>query len=796
MRFRHHSAESLDAAARLLAGEGDGARAVAGGTDLLGLIKDRVHPGRIEALVDLKTVAGLSGVTERDGEIVLGSLTRLRDVERDPLLRERWPALAEAARSVASPQIRNMGTVGGNICQEPRCWYYRAPDDTFHCARKGGRYCNAFTGDGRYHSIAGSVKVSTRPCTGACPGEVEIPEYMELLRTGDEDGAARRLLARNALPAVTGRVCPHTCEDECNRGLFDEAVSVREVERWLGDLVLSRPELAGEPAAPSGRRVAVVGSGPAGLSAAYYLRLKGHGVTVFERAAQLGGMLRYGIPEYRLPRPVLDGSLSLLEGLGVEFRAGVSLGETLDLAALRAEFDRVFVATGAWGLPRIGLDGEDELGTGLAFLTAVAEGDRRAPGPRVLVIGGGSVAMDVAVTARRLGAEHVTVACLETCDEMPALVEEVEEALAEGIELVPSCGPARVLREDGRVVGMELVRCTSVFDEQACFAPAFDESVRTTIEADEVILAVGQRVQTHVLGAAGLTAEGGCLPAHPRTQRTTLAGVYAGGDVATGPSTVIAAMGAGRRAAEAIDADLRSEAGTAAEDSAVPVDTEAVVLQSFDPASARPSPRYDGALLPVEARTVCGEDSCTADIGTVLAEAARCFNCGCVAVTPSDLAPVLVALDASVVTTARSIPAADFFAAGLATSTVLGPGELVCEVRLPSSGSGWRSAYEKFRLRKAIDFPIVSAAVALREEGGRVAAARVVVGAAAPVPLRVAVVEDALVGLEPGAAGLAGAARAAAEEWAAACLPLAPAAYKAKVAVALIVRAVERAARS
>ena len=790
--FSHRSATSLTEAVALLVDAAGQARVVAGGTDLLGLIKDRVHAGTPETLIDLKTIAGLDDLKERDGVLSLGSLLRLSALECEPLVRERYRALAQAAHAIASPQLRNMGTVGGNISQEPRCWYYRAAEDAFHCARKGGRYCNAFTGDSRYHSIAGSMKVDTRPCTAACPGAVEIPEYMELLRAGDVDGAARRLLARNPLPAVTGRVCPHPCEDDCNRGLFDDAVSVREVERFLGDRVLDRPELLGTPAPVSGRSVAVVGAGPAGLAAAYYLRLRGHGVTVFERAEKPGGMLRYGIPAYRLAPEVVDRAAGLLEALGIEFRCGSALGEGIGLEELRADHDAVFVATGAWALPRIGLDGEDELPAGLHFLTEVAEGERRVPGPRVLVIGGGSVAMDVAVSARRLGAGQVTVACLETCDEMPALLEEVEQALAEGIELVPSCGPARLLRRDDRVVGMELVRCTSVFDDQCCFAPSFDESDRTTVEADEVILAVGQRVEAEMLAGAGLTLDGGRLAADPETRMTSLDGVFAGGDVTTGPATVIAALGAGRRAAESIDAYLGAAARSASGGSIGDTRPE---LQTFDPACAEPSSRCAAAATVPGERTLCDEDSCTVPRRQAECEAQRCFNCGCIAVTPSDLAPVLVALEGTVITTRRELSAADFFAVGPASSTALAPDELVTEVRLPAPAAGLRSWYEKFRLRRSIDFPIVSVAVALHVDDGRVAAARVVLGAAAPVPWRVTEVEAALVGRDASPVGLAAAAREAAAEWARQCTPLRPNAYKVKIAGALIARAVESAAR-
>ena len=375
------------------------------------------------------------------------------------------------------------------------------------------------------------------------------------------------------------------------------------------------------------------------------------------------------------------------------------------------------MATGAWALPRIGLEGEEELPAALDFLKDVAQGERRVPGPRVLVIGGGSVAMDVAVSARRLGAAQVTVACLETCAEMPALLEEVDAALAEGIELVPSCGPARLLRRDDEVVGVELVRCTSVLDEQCCFAPSFDESDRTTVAADEVILAVGQRVDGETLATAGLTLDGGRLAIDPQTLMTNLDGVFAGGDVTTGPATVIAAFGAGRRAAEAIDDYL---VGGPHEASAGATGDGHPGFQAFDPMCAQSTPRCVATATPPAERTLCDEDSCTVPEREALCESERCFNCGCIAVTPSDLAPVLVALSGTIVTTRRELAAADFFAVAPSSSTVLDPGELVTEVRLPAPAAGLRSWYEKFRLRKTIDFPIVSVAVVLQVDDGRV----------------------------------------------------------------------------
>jgi len=781
--FEHVSAPSLDVAVSMLGVYGGTAAVIAGGTDLLGTLKDNIHEAYPQALVNVKAMPGLSYVNSSKDGLRIGALTTLHEIATNPDLRERYGMLAEAARLVGSPQIRRMGTIGGNICQEPRCWYYRYPDNTFHCIRKGGEICNALTGQNQFHSIFGAMRSELPRCNGACPAEVDMPTYMHLIRQGDLSGAASLLLKANPIPAITGRVCPHFCEEACNRGEFDEAVSIRGVERFLGDYILEKASELMVPAGrESGKTVAIVGSGPAGLSAAYYLRRRGHGVVIFDRLHEPGGMLAYAIPAYRLPGDVVERVATAMEGMGVQFRLRVDVGDDVSLDQLRNEFDSVFLATGAWGHPSIGVEGEELTRPGLRLLTDVRLGLQEAPKKRVVVIGGGSVAVDVAITMRRLGAEKVTLVCLECREEMPALEEEIEEALEEGIKLLPSWGPTRILERDGKVAGVELVRCTSVFDENACFAPAFDGSVTHTVEADQVMMAVGQKVDASFLsGDWSELLRAGVVVADPITQATDVPGVFAGGDVTSGRGTVVEAIAAGRRAAAAIDQHLRG-VDVRGEDEQ-PIQTKSLLTFSRDALSR--TDRTQVRRLPPSSRALQIEDALGFGASDAEREADRCFNCGCVAVSPSDLAPTLIALDATIQTTKRTVKAEDFFGVGQARSTTLGQDELVREILIPALKANSRQVFLKFRLRNSIDFPVVAVAVVIAKQGDKVSDARIVLGAVAPIPLRITEAEDFLKGrvLDEGVAETA--ASIALQDVA----PLAKNAYKVQVAKALVRRA-------
>lgn len=779
--FQYVPANSLQAAETLLREHGEKAAVIAGGTDLLGALKDAIHDTPPELLIGLKPATDLRYVHIEAGGVRIGGLTTLAEICQHPVLRQTYPLLAEAAQSVASPQIRNVATVAGNLCQEPRCWYYRNPDNTFDCLRKGGKTCDALFAENRYHSIFGGMCVSAAPCVSGCPIHNDIPAYMARLRAGEIHEAAGILLRTNPLPAITGRVCPHTCESDCNRYGYDEPVSIRDVERFLGDYVLEHaPAFYRPPAVESGRRVAIVGAGPAGLTAAYFLRQAGHTVTVLDQMPRAGGMLTYSIPAYRMPKDVMAAQVHALEGMGIRFELGAPLGgDSASLQDLRERYESVFLATGLWKGRSLRLDKGELLDSGLAFLIGVQTGGSELPhvGERVLVIGGGSVAVDVALTARRLGAKEVTMACLECLEEMPAIAEDVEQALEEGIIILPSWGPQKVLEQDGRLTGMELVRCTAVFDRDGRFAPFFDASVTSTVTADQVLVAIGQSADTSYV-EPWLGTERGLLVADRLTGATAMPGVFAGGDVTGSSATMVQAMASGQRAAASIDAYFSSTQPKSIPPGHARLDINGAALPS--------SERVHAPRLPVAQRALFTEDCGPLLPDEVERESTRCANCGCVAVSASDLAPALIALRATVVTTQRRLPAEDLFTAAESGTTVLAADELIREIEIPAPPPGSYQTYRKFRIRNAIDFPIVGVAFCAEMREGRFHDARVVLGAVAPVPLAAREVEALLEGQAPGEALALEAAALAVRD----AQPLARNRPKVEVLKALVRRAV------
>jgi NADPH-dependent glutamate synthase beta subunit-like oxidoreductase/CO/xanthine dehydrogenase FAD-binding subunit len=737
-RFEHINATSIKEAVSILRRHGQKAWVMAGGTDVIGTLRFDVLRDHPEAIVNLKTIPGLDYIREEDGLLKIGALTRLEDIATSPVARSRYTALSQAAGRTASPHVREMGTIGGNICQLIRCWYFRSEDNRFDCIRKGGKACHAAVGDNRYHSIFGAARVCPPPCTINCPAGNDMPSYLSSIRDGNPRQAAGILLNSNPLAAITGRVCPHTCEKDCNRNELDESLSIRSIERFMGDYILANSaKLFKAPKKETGKKVAVVGSGPAGLSAAYYLRQLGNSVTIYEALEEAGGVLTYGIPPYRLPKAIVKKQVRAIKGTGVKFKLGVNVGKDIALKTLQKKYDAVFCATGAWQQPSLGLNDEELLTPGLEFLGQVNRGLRKISAEKVLVVGGGSVAIDVAVSTLRLGAKAVTMACLESESEMPALKEEVEQALKEGIKLMPSWGPLKVLKTSGKLSGLQMMRCTSVYDSQHKFAPTYDKTVTEKVEADQVILAIGQRPDLSYV-ESGLKTNRGLIAVDPETQSTVLAGVYAGGDATiSGPLSVVAAVASGRRAAESINRYLGGRARLKAEKKVEHLTRCSDYLQKL---SRVKTPELDLSALGLDREDILGLDASSVEI-----EAQRCLNCGCDGVNPSDMAPALVALDARIVTTKRTIRAEDFWAADQGVRpTVLGGDEIITEIQIPRPAPGSSSAFIKFALRKSIDFPIVNCAAAIESRGGIVRSARVCLNAVYSNPYRALKAEEAI----------------------------------------------------
>jgi len=420
------------------------------------------------------------------------------------------------------------------------------------------------------------------PCIIACPAGIDVPGYLGLVAQGKVNEAYALIREKVPFPGILGRVCTHPCEDACRRGdVFSQPIAICALKRYVAD---NTDEVAGQVSGiekDTGHKVAILGAGPAGLTAALYLRKKGHQVTVFEARSEPGGMMRFGIPDYRLPREVVDKEIKQILDLGIELQTEKEAGRDFDLDQLRAEgYGAVFLAVGAQLSRKIDLEGAnlDDVFWGVDFLCEVNEGKDIALKDKVLVVGGGNVAVDVALTALRVGAKEVTLACLESRKEMPANPWEIEMALEEGVKLMPSWGPHRIIGDNGKVSGMELLRCTSVFDEEGNFSPTF-ANIKETVAADQVILAIGQAPDLSFVEDKGpLRVEKGLIGIDEETQKTDAQGVFAGGDIAKAPSTIIDAIAAGRRAASSIDMFLGGDGN---------IEETLVEMQPLEPATGR-----------------------------------------------------------------------------------------------------------------------------------------------------------------------------------------------------------------
>lgn len=743
-KFRFVNAVSFDQAGDMLKKDDGRAVVIAGGTDLLHGFKDNIYDKYPEVVVNLSSIDEASYIKTNIDTVNIGALTTLHDIESNKLLKEQYTVLAQAASTVATPQIRNTGTISGNICQEPRCWYYRNAENMFTCTRKGGDLCNAMMGHNEIHSIFGAMRVKSTPCVVNCPAGNNIPEYFSEIREGNYMEASKILLETNPIPAITGRVCPHPCEDNCNRIIYDEAVSVKSVERFIGDFIFEHhSELIPKKDAVTGKKIAIIGSGPAGLSAAFYLKNMGHSICVFDQMPEVGGMLRYGIPAYRLSSDIIDKQVKVFKDIGIEFVLNTEIGKSVKLAEIREDYDAVFLATGAWKNSPANIDEEDKTISAMKFLKDVALGESPKIGDKVIVIGGGNVAIDAAITARRLGAKEVTIVYRRTQDEMPCIKDDLEQALCEDINLKTNWAPNKVLTTNGKAVGLEVIKCTTTYDKVTGERGLKLESCnKEIINADTILLAIGQQVDLSYIESE-LGFSGRRITVNPETQQTNTIGLYAGGDNVTGPDTVIGAVAEGSRAAVAIDKFIR---GNNVQNPMNNVHSKEIL--NFDPSSLSLSKRAEMPMLSNNQKGLFKEDTLGLSSEQVKDETNRCFNCGCVASSPSDIATALMALQAKIKTTKRLIEVEDFFAAEVLKSTVLESDEIVTEIQLPKAKLNTKSIYLKYRQRQSIDFPLLSVAMTIVNENSKIVEVCIVLGAVAPIPIRAKEAESFLMGRE------------------------------------------------
>ena len=397
------------------------------------------------------------------------------------------------------------------------------------------------------------------PCVSACPAHVDVPGYVALVRDGRYDDAVKLIRKDNPFPSSCAYVCEHPCESQCRRSMVDDAVNICGLKRFAVDH--AEPMPAPAPAESTGKTVGIIGGGPGGLTAAYYLAQMGHQVTVYEQRPQLGGMLRYGIPDYRLPHDILERDIDHILSSGIKVITDVSIGKDVSMEDIQKSFDAVYISIGAHNDKKLGIEGEDAINvvSAVALLRRIGEGD--APdftGKKICVIGGGNVSMDATRTAKRLGAESVTCVYRRRVDDMTALAEEIEEAMAEGCQILPLQAPARIEKDaEGKVAALWTTpQIIGPYGKDGRPKPISADVPDFRIECDYVIVAIGQAIDARPFEAIGIKTFKGMIQAEDTSSVADVDNVFAGGDAVSGPSTVIRAVAAGKVAAANIDAYL------------------------------------------------------------------------------------------------------------------------------------------------------------------------------------------------------------------------------------------------
>ncbi|MBP1716396.1 MAG: 4Fe-4S ferredoxin, iron-sulfur binding, partial [Deltaproteobacteria bacterium] len=470
--------------------------------------------------------------------------------------------------------------------------------------------------------VLDNLRLQLSPCRQACPIGMNCQGYIRQIARGKNEDGLEKIREGAPFGGILSRVCSRPCEAKCNRTRVDgQALAIRDLKRFLTD---SGPAMKPPAIQEIPQKVAIVGAGPAGLTAAYYLRASGFKVTLYDKEPAPGGLLRWALPEFRLPREVLDRDLAILPAVGVEFQANRNLGKDLRLEDLEEKFDAVILAVGCYGRVRLDVPGEDSANVfpALEFMKRVREKQPPEIGERAVVVGGGNAAVDAAQTALRLGAKKVHLISLEKREEMPAFAWSVAEAEEEGVAIQNGWGPKEFRVQGGKLKGVTFKKCAAVCDSEGCFCPSYDEKTTMNLPADTIILAIGQKLDNSLL--APLMGGSSGLPFDPITFQTKKAKILVAGDLSRGPKSIVDAMAQGKEAALSVKRLLTGEDLYYERENGKPYELQ------FEPDwnRAKKQARVAMPQIPLSRRKGFQEVAKGYSKEEALSEAERCLNCG------------------------------------------------------------------------------------------------------------------------------------------------------------------------